>query len=157
MNSPSYEQVPSSDQSDKDAAEEKKERAKKLEVISSKMHALFWVILSIMLIVYLDIWKVIMNDTRINRIALNLAVFTFAANIVICLYLTFWLPFVKKVTLPWEIYCPRMIPTATALGLLCMASSIIAMWPVWGFLSPFIIFFLCLGIMMSTHFIPWPF
>ena len=153
-----YKQVPtSSDQAEVDAEQAKKNRSKRMEQISSKVHALFWVITAVALIIYLDIWNVVMHDPRVNRVALNLSVFSFAANVTICLYLTFWLPFVKKNTLPWEVYCPRMIPTATALCLTCMVSAIVAMWSVWGFLSPLIIFFLCLGLIMSSHFIPWPF
>jgi len=153
-----YTQVPtSSDQAEVDAEQAKKNRNKKIDQISSKVHALFWVATAIALIVYLDIWNVVMNDTRVNRVALNLSVFSFAANVTICLYLTLWLPFVKKNTLPWEIYCPRMIPAATALCLTCLFSSILAMWSVWGFLSPLIIFFLLLGLIMSSHFVPWPF
>ena len=154
----SYTQVPtSSDQLEVDAEQAKKNRNKKLDQISSKVHALIWVAIAIALVIRLDVWNVVLNDPRVNRVALNLSVFSFAANVTICLYLTFWLPFVKKNNLPWEVFCPRMIPTATALGLTCMGSSIIAMWSVWGFLSPVIIFFLLLGLMMSSHFIPWPF
>jgi hypothetical protein len=47
------------------------------------------------------------------------AVAAFAANGVIMVYLTLWLPLVKKVTMPWNVYCPRAIPAATALGVLC--------------------------------------
>lgn len=153
-----YKAVPTSpDEADADAEQEKKRRSKTMDQISAKVHALFWVLTAISLIIYLDVGNVVMNDSRINRIALNLTVFSFVANVTICLYLTFWLPYVKKITLPWEIYCPRVIPTATALGLTCMMSAIVAMWSVWGFLSPIIIFFLTLGLIMLTHFIPWPF
>lgn len=158
MNSPTYKQVPtSSDQADANAEQAKKIRTKTLDQVSAKVHALFWVATAIALIFYLDIGNVVLNDVRVNRVALNLAVFSFFSNVTICLYLIFWLPYVKKNTLPWEVFCPRMIPTATALGLTCIISAILAMWPVWGFLSPLIIFFLCLGLMMFSHFIPWPF
>mgnify|MGYP005993468945 CR=1 FL=1 len=142
---------------DNDTDQTKKIKNKTMDQITAKVHALFWVALAIALVVYLDVRNVVLNDNRVNRLALNLAVFSFAANVTICLYLTFWLPFVKKITLPWEIYCPRMIPTATALGLTCMMTSIVAMWSVWGFLSPLIIFFLTVGLIMCSHFIPWPF
>jgi hypothetical protein len=34
-------------------------------------------------------------------------------------YLTVWLPYVQRITLSWNVYCPRAIPTATAIGLVC--------------------------------------
>jgi hypothetical protein len=89
-------------------------------------------------------------------LALNIAVVALVANFCIILYLTLWLPLVQKITIPWDIYCPRMIPAATFLGVLSYACLIIAFWPVWGFLSPLFISIFFLGAIFGTHFIPWP-
>jgi hypothetical protein len=75
----------------------------------------------------------------------------------IIIYLTIWLPYIKKITIPWDIYCPNMIPISTALTLATILLSMITFWPVWGFLTPIIIFVLLLGLIFSLHFIPWPF
>lgn len=53
------------------------------------------------------------------RVCLDIGIACFFANLCIVFYLTVWLPYVQKVTLPWDIYCPRMIPAATAIGALC--------------------------------------
>jgi hypothetical protein len=53
------------------------------------------------------------------RIWFNIAAATFGANCVIMAYLTVWLPYVQRITLSWNVYCPRAIPTATAIGLVC--------------------------------------
>jgi hypothetical protein len=90
------------------------------------------------------------------RIFLNIAVASFMATLCIAFYLTFWLPMVMKITIPWEIYCPRMIPTATFLGVVCFITLIVAFWPVWGFFSPLFIMIFFLGFLVATHFIPWP-
>ncbi len=33
-------------------------------------------------------------------------------------YLVVYLPYVARIELDWEVYCPRVIPTATVAGLL---------------------------------------
>ena len=43
----------------------------------------------------------------------------FGINTCITLYLAVWLPYVAKIHLEWAVYCPRMIPTATVIGLIC--------------------------------------
>lgn len=55
------------------------------------------------------------------RLYFNIATVCFAINCCIAFYLTVWLPYVKRVPadLDWNVYCPRVIPTATIVGLLC--------------------------------------
>jgi hypothetical protein len=48
-----------------------------------------------------------------------------------------------------------MIPTATAFGLLFFVTIIKAMWPLYGFLTPVIVFVLFIGFIFITHFIPF--
>jgi hypothetical protein len=80
----------------------------------------------------------------------------FSANVGIFFYLTVWMPYVLKVTAPWDIYCPNMIPTATGLGAASSFLAMIAFWPVWGMLSPLFVVVLVIGLIFSAHFIPWP-
>ena len=94
--------------------------------------------------------------TFLHRWALNLAVLLFFCNIGIFLYLAVWLPYVMKITAPWDVYCPNMIPTATGLGVTSLILAMIAFWPVWGMLSPLFIVILAIGLLFSAHFIPWP-
>jgi hypothetical protein len=151
--------------------ESKKQIAERLEQISIKIHALFWVFAAVGLGFYLDVFHVALTHHKVNRyfpslfpylqltfirIFLNLAFGTFFANLCIVFYLTIWLPLIQKVTIPWDIYCPRMIPAATFLGVVCLVSLVMAFWPVWGFFSPLFISVFFLGLIFGTHFIPWP-
>ena len=61
----------------------------------------------------------------------------------------------KPQKLEWEIYCPRMIPTMTAFGVLFFVTIIKAMWPLFGFLTPVIVFVLFIGLIMITNFVPF--
>ena len=47
--------------------EQKKERAERIEKITSKIHALIWVGLSVAIMVYTNIIKLAFTDDRINR------------------------------------------------------------------------------------------
>lgn len=157
--------------------ETKKASAERAERISAKIHALVWVLVALTVVYFTDLPHLLFSD-KINRYvtcwnesygiaklvdllcfrwALNLAVTLFFTNVGIFLYLTVWLPYVLKVTAPWEVYCPNMIPTATGLGVVSMILTMIAFWPVWGMLSPLIVIVLVIGFIFSAHFIPWPF
>jgi hypothetical protein len=85
------------------------------------------------------------------------SVFSLTIIVTIFLYLAFWLPVVMKNHIPWEIYCPNMIPVATGFSVLWYISLVVTFWPVWGFLSPLFVGFLVMGAVFLTHFIPWPF
>ena len=141
---------------DDNEEEVKKRKADKLERISAKVHAIFWVASAILLIKYTDVYHLVIYSEKLNRIALNLALVSFFSNMCIMLYLTLWLPLVQKVTTPWEIYCPSMIPTSTALGVTCVLLLMISFWPIWGVLTPLIITIMLLGFLFLSHFIPWP-
>jgi hypothetical protein len=91
-----------------------------------------------------------------NRYALNVAVFAFTIVVGIFLYLAIWLPLVQKVTVPWDIYCPNMIPIATGASVVWYIATVTAFWPAWGFLSPFFVAFITMGGIFSAAFILWP-
>jgi hypothetical protein len=66
-------------------------------------------------------------------------------------YLALYLGYVKKIGQEqWETYCPWAIPTMTVTGLLTGLFFMIGMWPVWGVITPVILFVLFMGFMM-----PW--
>ena len=91
-----------------------------------------------------------------HRFYFNSALACFLATMTIMLYLTLWLPLVQKITIPWDIYCPNLIPISTFLGVTSLILFIIAFWPLFGILSPLVIVCLLMGLLFSTHFIPWP-
>eukprot|EP00936_MAST-01D_sp_MAST-1D-sp1_P002296 g2296.t1 len=149
---------PSSDHSDDkahdDAEAAKKARAERMENINNKLHALMWCVLAGMTVYYTDFFRVLLEDPRIDRFYFNIAVVAFGINTCITLYLAVWLPYVAKIHLEWAVYCPRMIPTATVVGLICTLCLILGLWPVWGFLTPAILAVVFIGSLMSAHFLP---
>lgn len=84
-----------------------------------------------------------------------MAITLFISNFCIMMYLVVWLPYVEKVSIPYEIYCPNMIPMATAFGVSSYLLFIISFWPVWGLLSPLIITIELFGLIFVVHFVPF--
>ncbi|KAF0700995.1 Aste57867_8441 [Aphanomyces stellatus] len=124
------------------------------EWISTKLHALLWVLGAGSLVYTLDVFRVAFRDARVHRVYFNIGLVCFGINCCITLYLAVWLPYIKKIDLEWSVYCPRMVPTATAVGLLCALTFTIGLWPVWGLFTPGILFVLFLGSLMTAHFLP---
>jgi len=94
-----------------------------------------------------------------NRTLLQVCALCFVTNTVLLLYLTVYLPRFKGLTdsSAWEVYCPRVVPTMTIVGILFGLIMIRATWPVWGFLSPLILGIELMGFLFALHFLPWPF
>ena len=154
-------------QSDPEEEESKKIRAERVEKIIAKLHAVFWVAAAIAIIILTDLFNLIHSD-KINRFdnlfisiiqiylyyirwSFNLTIILFTTNFGIFLYLTIWLPLVLKITIPWDIYCPNMIPISTFLSVLCYVSTIISFWPIWGLLSPLYITVLLFGLVFAAE------
>ena len=129
-----------------EAEEGKKKQAERIDRITAKIHAGLWVVFSIVILFYTNLLNVAFSDERVNRYSLNAAIVCFVANMGIVLYLTLYLPLVLKVTAPWEIYCPHLIPISTVLGLLVVFLFVVAFYPIYGMLTPLI-----MGILLMVH------
>lgn len=127
------------------------------ERFSEKIHALMWVVGSFALARYLDVPRVILTDQTIHRRLFNAAVVLLSINFVLMVYLGIYLPKIKGIRDPaaWEIWCPRVIPTMTGIGVFAIFFLIRSLWPKWGFLTPFIVGIEFFGILYLAHFIPW--
>ncbi|KAL3795333.1 hypothetical protein HJC23_009506 [Cyclotella cryptica] len=152
-----------SDSNDDDAPAPLRSRA---ERISDKLHALAWTVSASFIASYTHLFHTIFTDQRILRTLLHASIVLFSINIVLIFYLTVYLPHVKfrklsnsKISASssafWDVYCPRVIPTMTACGVIGSFLLVRACYPVWGFLTPLILGWVALGAFFSLHFIPW--
>ena len=128
------------------------------ETVAQKMGAILWIIASAVVIYFTDFFKVLGESEKVNRFWLNLAFVCLGVDIVIAIYLIWILPcFTPKVLgkeLDWNISAPRAVPTAAAFGVIMTIAMNIGLWPVFGFLTPFILGINFLGFLMTMHFIP---
>lgn len=119
------------------------------EIIGNKIHALIWIAAAVGICYCLDILNIILENEAISRPHLYLAAICLGVNSVLTFYLC-WIACV-----PWDVYCPKVIPAMTGVGLLCAFLMIRAFWPVWGFLTPIILGIVTMGGIFSFHFIPF--
>jgi len=127
------------------------------ERISEKIHAAIWVGAALAVGKYTNFIETILTDPQILRPVLDVAFICIGINTILTIYLAFYLPWVKNIhsSDAWEVYCPRVIPTMTGVGLLAGILLIRACWPIWGFLSPLILGVEAMGALFFLHFIPW--
>lgn len=125
------------------------------ERLSDKFHALLWVLGAYLTIKYTDFFYTILNDSHIFRPCLILAVIGLSVNLVLMFYLIVYLEKIAKIHYPWEVYCPKIIPTMSAISVATYVLLIRATFPVWGFLSPFILGIVGLGGLFGLSFVPW--
>ena len=124
-----------------------------------------WVVVAIGVSWYTRLFATAFGDDRIVRPLFRAALALFSANAVLTLYLTVYLPRKFPVTAAhktpasspafWEAYCPRAIPAMTGCGVAGSCLLVRACYPVYGFLTPFILGVVALGMFFSLHFIPW--
>ena len=60
------------------------------------------------------------------------------AYIVVLAYICLYLPIVKKIE-NWEEMYPNIIPFLSICGLVLFGSGVVALWPIWGWKTIFIL------------------
>lgn len=125
--------------------------------MADKAIALAWVLVAWLVAKWTRFFHVLLADERANRPLLQVAALSFGINTVLLLYLTVYLPKIKGLTdsSAWEVYCPRVVPTMTFVGVVTGLLLIRATWPVWGFLAPLVLGVEFLGLLFGLHFVPW--
>ena len=95
----------------------------------------------------------------------DVAMIGFGVNIAMMLYMTVYLPYVKRIEADFETHCPQLIPVVTLVGILSFISYVssplltcyrfvIAMWPVWGIFTPILMVILFMGYTFLLIFLP---
>lgn len=127
---------------------------KVLKWLRVKAEAVAWVLGSAYLIYSSNFFKVLYHNERINELFLALFLISICLNVCIAVYVTVIYPYILKIKEPWEKHSPRLLYMGTISGLLCFFSLIIAVWPVFGFKAPLMIFVFLMGYINSAHFLP---
>ena len=128
-------------------------RKETIEAIQTKMWAAVWTAAMIAVIYFTDFFLVLLTSDRVNRTWFNLSVLCWGVDLSCLFYLAVYLPF-KGIDLEWNVYCPRVIPIATGAMVLGSLFLVCATWPVWGFMTPFILGIIGVGMLLSLHFVP---
>ena len=135
------------------AAEQR--RKDQISKISARIHALFWVVASFFTAKYSEVFTVAFHDSRVYTIVLGLGIACTVVATIVFLYLSCYLSYIKRVE-SWEVASPKGIPTLTLFGSLAILLYTIALWPVYGFLTPVIVGVLTFGMIFFTVLVPLP-
>uniref|UniRef100_A0A7S1Y5B9 Uncharacterized protein n=1 Tax=Grammatophora oceanica TaxID=210454 RepID=A0A7S1Y5B9_9STRA len=125
--------------------------------VFDKIYALIWVILAVLVARWTKFFHVLFSDDRVLQPVMHLAAVCLGINTILLLYLTVYLPKFNNIkdSAAWDVFCPRVVPTMSFVGVLCFLFLIRGTWPVWGFLSPLILGTETLGALFAMHFVPW--
>ncbi|KAF1326720.1 hypothetical protein FI667_g8223, partial [Globisporangium splendens] len=144
------------DETDEMLKKRKKQKARSQHAAawSTKLHALIWIVAAGSVAYAIDFFHVIFSDPRINKWYFHVGLICMGVNICITAYLAIYLPYIKRIHLEWNVYCPRMIPTAMVVGAVATFAFIFAFWPVWGLFTPGLLALFFIGSLMTAHFLP---
>ncbi|KAL6611999.1 hypothetical protein U3516DRAFT_902246, partial [Neocallimastix sp. 'constans'] len=126
------------------------DKNKKSSTTKLSFKKILWIALSVILLFFTDFGKLLINDkeNKLNKTFLYIAYASFIFFVGCILYITFYLPKVKKVKIDyndWQHTIKRPIQITSVCIVVSYISSSIAFWPVYGFISFIIILICCLG------------
>ncbi|EEY66891.1 uncharacterized protein PITG_21841 [Phytophthora infestans T30-4] len=126
-----------SDSDTEDHLQSRVGRSQQAALWSTRLHAFLWIAAAGLLIYGTDFFRVIFTDPRVKRGFFQVALVCTGVNTCITV-----------------VYCPRMIPTATIVGVVATFCYICAFWPIWGLLTPGLLGLVFTGALMTAHFLP---
>lgn len=78
-----------------------------------------------------------------------------ALGAVVVVYLAFYVPLVDGVSLDdLQSHCPNAVFGGMISGVVMLLSFTVALWPVWGWLTPLIVATFGIAGLLSTNFLP---
>jgi len=126
-----------------------------MDKITAYIHTIGWCIGAAFIIYYGDIWRVATIDSRPNIYFLRFGVCELIGLTIVMLYLAIYIPCTEKIrVIDYNKFCPRAVQTGAALGVSSYFCFLIAFWPVWGFVTPFLLIVLYVAAILFPNFIP---
>ena len=129
-------------------------RREATETVSNKLHAALWVIAAGAVCIFTQFPSTVLYDPAISSGWLWLCVVATGIALACGVYLLVYLPYIARISVSWDVYCPNIIPIASISGFIAFIALTIAVWPVYGLLSVPVITIQAVGALMSFHFIP---
>ncbi|ORX92308.1 hypothetical protein K493DRAFT_408899 [Basidiobolus meristosporus CBS 931.73] len=87
-------------------------------------------------------------DPRLYDLFFKAGIFSFGLSVLIFVYVAVYLPYIAGTPVDmknWRITIPRHVQASTFSGVVSYFSFTIACWPIWGFMSPLIVFVEAIG------------
>ncbi|XP_071483388.1 transmembrane protein 128-like [Diadema antillarum] len=113
----------------------------------------FWILGTFTIFYFTDFIPSMLYDPQVKRTWLFVGFGFLAINVSIAIYLIVFCSWMRKIN-DWERHVPTAIPIATCsfvCGSLCLN---IALWPVYGFLTPLMLFTIFMGFVVVVSLLP---
>ncbi|KAM6979831.1 transmembrane protein 128 [Aplochiton taeniatus] len=110
-------------------------------------HSIFWILVSIGLTYYVDFFRVILENDNIKSWWFNVGLSLLGICLTLASFCIVYLEWFKGIKHYDQEY-PAIAPITTAAFIAASCSFNIALWPVWSFLTPVILFTQFMGVVM---------
>ena len=130
----------------------KRKWVRRLTWVSDRVQALFWVAISAFIIYKTNFFRQLWENEDINSLFMTLTLACVGVNVSILLFVTVGMPLkgmesdIEKV--------PNLVPIMAVAGVLTPLFLILAIWPIWGFLSIIYVIILSFGYIFVLTFLP---
>jgi hypothetical protein len=107
------------------------------------------------LIVYkTNFFRQVWENPHVNQFFLKIALTCITFMVTVLVYVSIIGPCIKRKEIDFEKDMPSMVPVMALAGVLVFVCSILALWPVWGILTPVYMLILTFGSTFSMMFLP---
>ncbi|CDQ88016.1 unnamed protein product [Oncorhynchus mykiss] len=110
-------------------------------------HSVFWIVASVGLTYYFDFLRVITENGDIKSWWFNVGVILLGICLALAMFCIVYLEWFKGIQ-HYDHEYPAIPPITTAAFLAASCSFNIALWPVWSFLTPVLLFTQFMGVVM---------
>ena len=120
--------------------------------MSDRVQALFWIAVACLIVYKTNFFRQLWENDDINEVFMSLALICLGINVSLMFYVTLIRP-LQGLDDNLE-NLPSLIPIMSVAGVLLPIFLILAIWPIWGILSPVYIFVLTMGYIFVLTFLP---
>ena len=107
------------------------------------------------LVVYqTNFFRQVWDNPEVNSFFLNIALSCMGFLIAVLMYLSVYAPCCLKREIDLETDMPALVPIMSLAGVAVFISGILAVWPIWGLLTPVYFLILFFGSSFSMVFLP---
>lgn len=130
----------------------KRKWVRRLTALSDYAQAILWIALAGLIIYKTNFFRQLWENDDINQFFMSLALICLGTNVSLLFYVTAIRPLQGLDDNLESI--PALIPIMTIVGVLLPVFLCLAIWPVWGFLSPVYVFVMTMGYIFVLTFLP---
>ena len=130
----------------------KRKWVRRIQWASAKLQAMIWVGLSSLIIYKTNFFRQLWENDDINSMFMSLTLICLGINMAIMIFVTVIMPLKGQEADIEEV--PQLVPIMAFCSCLLPIFLVIAIWPIWGFLSIVYVFVLSFGYIFSLTFLP---